>query len=95
MSAPAHRVDLNQVTVGREGLLLLRLVRGRTVASGFIRGAHDFEQRDQLHFVVGIQDLNPRLVDFEILELHDERCVGFRFMFRFDERGGFSLARTL
>ena len=74
VAATPHQVDFDQMAVARQDLLLLRLVRCTARTKGLVSRAHHLDHCDQLHFAVGIEDLNPRLVDFQVFDSHISRA---------------------
>ena len=76
VTAGVEQVDLDQVALPRKRLLLFRLVRRTSGAGGLVCRTHHLDQRDELHRVVRVEDLDPRLVNLKVLDLHDHRRIG-------------------
>ena len=66
--AIAQQVDFHQVTLPLEDLLLLRQIRLASRAGTLVRWTEHFDQRDEFHAVVGVEDFNAFLMDLQFLD---------------------------
>jgi hypothetical protein len=74
----AQQVDLNQMAFAGANLTLLGLISVAPGAGRFVGGAHNLDYGHHPEIAVAVQDGDVGLVDFQLVDFHDQRRRGSR-----------------